>query len=41
MNTDYKQAINEIIDKISNEEYLELILRFAKRLLGDGGAYEH
>lgn len=38
MNDDYRQLINEIIDKISNEEYLELILRFAERLLKGGAA---
>ena len=37
MSSDLKSIIHEIIDKISNEEYLELIQRFAERLL-DGGA---
>ncbi len=37
MNIDLKTVIHEIIDKISNEEYLELIQRFAERLL-DGSA---
>ncbi len=37
MNIDLKSVVHEIIDKISNEEYLELIRRFAEKLL-DGGA---
>ncbi len=37
MSSDLKSKIHEIIDKISNEEYLELIHRFAERLL-DGSA---
>ncbi len=37
MNIDLKTVIREMVDKISNEEYLELIHRFAERLL-DGSA---
>lgn len=36
MKSNYKAAIHEIIEEIDNEEYLELIKRFAERL-SDGG----
>mgnify|MGYP000438424341 CR=1 FL=1 len=34
---DRKQSIMETVDKIENQEYLELVERFAKKLADKGG----